>query len=340
MKADFSFTQHFVIDGVQNLVWSRDLYAIGDTTSVFKKAAAGDQSLAQAFSDARARAAAIELGGLGGWRLAKREEVDGVLNALDPTTVYMYFRPRTKQIPYRWVFATFDDGNEPSAVSIDGENYANTSLGRYPGGQQAGSPELNPYGVWLVKDMSAEVEEKLRPTLEPLRVYTESVDEQRLKPVSTYTVSKAESSFDFLSPAKGSAAVSATRSLNNRYFARYNLKSLPKGVLVGAEVLMAPMSWSGAPTPTIKIDMKSAAGASEQAEELWKFNESDFVGVWQPPNRARLELPEQVARNAYNVGDDLLLSFAADFNNCQFFVPELVVRFVEQENVLFGKPIP
>lgn len=339
-KPDFSFTQNFVIDGLQNLIWSRDLYAVGDTTVLFKRSAAGDQSLRDAFSDANAKARSAEIGGLSGWRLAKRDEVNQMLNTLDATTVYVYFRPKSEQIPYRWVFGAFDDGDAVKAVAVDGSNYANTSLGRLPNGQQPGSPELNPYGLWLVREMTPDVEQTIRPLAEELHQYREPVDEQRLKPVSTYSVTKTTNSFDLVPASESVATVSATRTLNSRFYGRYNLKQLPRGALVSAEVLMAPLSWSGSPTPTIKIDVTPGSDALDQAADLWALKRGESVGVWQPPNRARLELPEQIARNAFNVGDDLLFSFAADYNSCQFSPPELIIRFVREENVLFGKQLP
>ncbi|MBY5794990.1 hypothetical protein [Rhizobium leguminosarum] len=338
--ADFSFNQNFVIDGVQNLVWSRNLYAIGDTTALFKEASAGNQTLRDAFSSVKASAQAAAIGDLTGWRLAKRPEVDALLSTLDPTTIYIYFRARAVQIPYRWVFGAFDGGDAVQSVPVDGSNYSNTSLGRLPEGQQPGSPNLNPYGFWLVKEMTPEVERAIRPTAEPLRQYREPVEERRLNPVSTYSVLKAADSFAFDEPHQYSGTVSTTSTVNSRYYVRYNLKQLPKGVLVGAEVLMSPLSWSGSPTPTVKIDVMTGSNQLPVPADLWAFAAGEAIGVWQPPNRARLELPEQIARNAYNVGDDLFLSFSTDFNSCQFATPELIVRFVQEPNVLFGRQLP
>lgn len=338
---DFSFNQTFVIDGIQNLVWSRNLYVIGDTTTLFKEAAAGNQTLQQAFSRVNMNANAATIGELTGWRLAKRTEVDILLSTLDPTTVYAYFRARARQIPYRWVFGTFDDGDAVQSISIDGSDYANTSLGRLAKGRQPGSPELNPYGLWLVKELTPQVEYAIRPTAEPLRRYREPVEEQRLSPVGTYSVRKTADSFDLNGALQYSGTVSTTRMVNSRFYARYNLKQLPKGALVSAEVLMSPLSWSGSPTPTVKIEIKKTESNQPPAPaDLWAFAAADAINVWQPHNRARLDLPEQLARNAYNVGDALLLGLSADFNTCQFSTPELIVRFVREHNILYRGQLP
>src|SRR5262249_22912132 len=105
-------------------------------------------------------------------------------------------------------------------------------------------------------------------------------------------------------------------------------------------VLMSPLSWSGTPAPTIKIEVKKGSSQLQAPSDLWVFSAANIVGVWQPHNRVRLELPEQIARNAYNTGDGLLLGFSTDFNSCQFSTPELIVRFVREQNVLFGKQLP
>jgi hypothetical protein len=338
---DFSFNQNFVVDGVQNLVWSRNLYAIGDTTSLFKDASTGDQPLREAFSKVTASAKAAAIGNLTGWRLAKRQEVDALLGTLDPTTVYVYFRARARQLPYRWVFATFDDGDAVESIPVDGSNYSNTSLGRLPKERRPGSAYLNPYGLWLVKEMTAEVERAIRPTAEPLRQYSEPVEEQRLSPANTYLVVKTADTFSLNKDYQYAATVSTTRLLNNRFYTRYNLKPLPRGAFVSAEVLMNPITWSGSPTPTVKIDLKTGSSQlpSEPAD-FWAFSAGETIGIWQPPNRARLELPEHIARNAYNVGSDLFLGFSTDFNTCQFSAPNLIVRFVRDQNVLFNRRLP
>ncbi|ACI56870.1 hypothetical protein Rleg2_3603 [Rhizobium leguminosarum bv. trifolii WSM2304] len=339
-KPDFGFTQNFVIDGGQNLLWARNLYAVGDTTKLFKDAASGNQSVRDAYSNLSENAHGSTIGGLKGWRLATKSEVDTLLDSLDATTIYAYFRPRVAQIPYRWVFATFDNEVGSQSIPVDGVDYANTSLGRLPEGRQPGSPELNPYGVWLVKEMTSDVERAMKPIKEPLRQFREPIEERRVKPLATYSVSKTDDLLNLDESSRIVATVVTRRALNSRFYTRYSLRPLPRGALVTAEVPMSALSWSGSPMPTIKVAVRSGSNQSTSVEQLWEFGGSDTVGVWQPANRARLELPEQVARNAYNVGDDLVLSFSADFNDCQFAAPELIIRYVREANILFLRQLP
>lgn len=219
-------------------------------------------------------------------------------------------------------------------------NYANSSLGRVSIREQLGPPDLNAYGLWLVKDLTSDVEGPLQARSEPLHQYLEPIEELNLSPANTYSVVKQQGSLQVENAERPSAIVATTADLNERFYARYNLKGLPRGALVTAEVWMRALSWSGAPTPTIQIELKADSDLPSPTISLWKFTGGEVVGVWQPQSRARLELAEHIVRNAYNAGDNLYLAFSADFNTCEFAFPELIIRFVREENLLANRQLP
>ena len=336
--AGLSYTQAFVLDSAQNLAWSRDLYAIGDTTKLFKDAYARNESMADAYAKAERRAGATQIGGFTGWRLATRKEVESLLARMPPTTVYAYFRARSVQLPIRHVLATFEAGQTAEQVIVDGMLYDNTSGGRVWG--NIGTPELNPYGVWLVRSFSGEIEKSTAAVAQPLRQYLEPIEELRVRPANAYQVVRRDEVFEVLSSDPKVAKVTTTSALNTRFYARYNLKALPRGALVTAEVQLRGRSAYGAPLPIVKVEVGPGASQAPGPKELWAFANSAPVGIWQMPEAARLELPGHIARNAYNTEADLYLSFAASYNSCEFEIPEMIVRYVRAQNVLATRQLP
>lgn len=335
----FRFTQTFLIDQVQNLLWSRELYAIGDTTQVFKEVYDGNESLAVAYGKVKSRASTAVIGDLGGWRLATANELNSLLEHLAPTTVYAYFRARSVQLPTRSVLGTVDESADPARISVDGILYADSCLGRARG--HIGDPQLNRYGFWLVKVLSPDIEKAQAPMAEQLRQYFEPVDEQSVRPVNVVQIAKREEEFEPIAPSPAFAIVSTTLALNSRFFARYNLKPLPRGALVSAEVRLRGRSAEGAPIPTVSVRIDAGANqASKNDKALWEFAGGTPVGVWQMPGSARLELPEHIVRNAFNARADFYLGFFANVNKCEFEIPEVIVRYVRESNLLIARQLP
>jgi len=328
-----------VVDATQDLVWSRNLYAIGDTTKLFKDAYARNESVADAYGKASQRAATAQIGGFSGWRLATQKEVESLLGRMPTATVYAYFRARSVQLPISHVIATFDAGAPAEHVTVDGMIYDNTAGGRARWG--IGSPEINPYGVWLVRGYAGEVEKGTAAVAQPLRQYLEPIEELRLSPANVYQVVKRDEAVELLSMApKAAAKVSTTPALNTRFYTRYNFKGLPRATLVTAEVQLRGRSSDGAPAPIVKVEVAQGSAQSGALRELWAFAKPTPVGIWQMPEAARLELPGHIARNAYNSADDLYLSFAASYNTCEFEIPELIVRYVREQNLLARRQLP
>ena len=338
--AGFRFTQTFVLDGEQGLLWSRDLYAVGDTVNAFKEAYGGNESMSSAYDKVRARASGARIGGVAGWRLATRSELDHLLARLAPATIYAYFRARSVQLPSRSVLGTYDAAGGPeNQVPVDGMLYENTAIGRPRG--YLGSPERNRFGLWLVRALSPDIDQAQTPVAEPLRQYYEPIEEQWLKPVNVYQVVKREESYERSGSAPSAAMVSTTLALNSRFFARYNLKPLPRGTLVTAEVVMRGRSSSGSPASTVTVQINPASiDTSRSLNDLWTFAGGSRVGTWQMPGAAKLELPEHIMRNVFNANESFYLSFSADFNACEFEIPDVIVRYVLERNVLHSRPLP
>jgi hypothetical protein len=174
-----------------------------------------------------------------------------------------------------------------------------------------------------------------------LRHYYEPVEEQRLRPVDAFQISKRSETFEVMSQAPAVATVSTTLALNSRFVGRYNLKPLPRGALVSAEVSMRGLSASGAPLPTVLVQIR--AGSDQKltgAKELWSFPDGVDAGIWQMLGNARLELPQHIVRNVFNTGEDFYLAFSANFNSCAFEIPEVIVRYVREPNLLIRRPLP
>lgn len=337
--AAFRFNAHVVLDGAQNLIWARNLYVLGDTTVAYKNAYGGNESFSTALSKVKAQAASASAAGLTGWRLATQKELDTLMDRLAPTTIYAYFRPRTPDPPMRSVMGAFDLLEGGQRVVVDGVLYSNTSDGRATG--NLGGAELNRYGFWLVKSLTPDVERTLAPTTEALREYYEPVEERRLKPVDTFQVRRRDGVFEFDTASAKTASVSTTVAFNTRFYARYDLKPLPRGALVSAEVYMRGLSANGAPLPTVLVQMKPGASQkSADPKELWAFAGGTDAAAWQMLGNARLELPAHISRNAYNTQEDFYLGFSGNVNSCTFQIPEVIIRFVREQNLLIRRQLP
>lgn len=335
----FGFTEHFVLDGPQNLLWSRNLYAIGDTTVAYKIAYAGNESFGSALSKIKATASSASVGGVSGWRLATPAELNTLLERLAPTTIYAYFRPRVPDLPIRSVMGALDYLEEGTRVVADGMLYSNTSDGRASG--HYGGAELNRFGFWMVKSLTPDVERAVARVAEPLRQYYEPVEERRLKPVDVFQLRRRNEVVDADPTRPVSAIVSTTTALNARFVARYNMKPLPRGALVSAEVLMRGLSGNGAPLPTVLVQVIAGAAQKTTApKDLWALAGSTDAGIWQMLGNARLELPAHIVRNTFNTQEDFYIGFSANFNSCTFQIPEVIVQFVREQNLLVRRQLP
>jgi hypothetical protein len=335
---DFRFTPTFVLDGVQNLLWSRDLYALGDTTQLFRDAFDSREPFAAAYARVNERAASLSIGRVSGWRVATQKELDELFRKLLPTTVAAYFRARPARLSTISVLGIVEPGVAAGTVPVDGMLYSNTSLGR---ARRVGPPNTNPYGVWLVRTLSPDIERSFASTADDVRQFLEPVEEQRLLPADVYQVSRQGEAYQLLATPRESASVSTTTTLNSRFYARYNLRPLPRGALVSAEVQMRGRSASGNPPPIVSVQVvQSSIQTVTAPQELWTFANGTAVGIWQMPGNARLEMPEHILRNVYNGGEAILLSFSASYNSCEFEIPEIIVRYVQESNILSRRPLP
>jgi hypothetical protein len=135
--------------------------------------------------------------------------------------------------------------------------------------------------------------------------------------------------------------VATTLALNTRFYARYNLKPLPRGALVSAEVLLRAHSAAGSPIPILTVQINTDLTPNTASpKDLWTFAKGTQVGIWQMPGSARLELPEGMVRNAFNMEGGLYLGFSANVNKCDFEIPELIVRYVRVANLLINRQLP
>jgi hypothetical protein len=339
----YLFTHTFVIDQGRRLLWSRNLYAIGDTTVLFKGYDEGRETLQAAYDRLAPLASAVRIGGLIGWRLATRTELDALFKDLDLPSIYAYFRHRSIEGPRApGVIGAFSQA-VPQRVLVDGVFYTNTLQRRVALASIPPLAERNPYGTWLVQPLTPQIERELVEA-EPLLKYFEPIEEQILEPLQVFEVTKradADDAFDVPSEPPREALVSTTLRRNTRFYAHYNLKPIPRGALVSAEVVLRGTAYGGEPSPTVTVAVLPGEKlASRTPRSLWNFAGGQRVGIWQMPGNARLELPPLVANNASNTQGELILAFSANVNSCGFEIPTLVVRYVREENLLSRRSLP
>jgi len=247
----FRFTQNFVLDGAQNLVWARDLFAAGNTMQRFAEAYGGRETFSTAYSRMRSDISQLKLGAIAGWRLATQAEVDRLMERLSPPTIYAYFRPRASGLPTRNVVGVLEPGANNDSVKAAGVLYSNSLLGRAKPRDVAGA-QLNPYGFWIVRDITRQVEQTEGLRAEGLLQYFEPVETMRVQPIGMFRAHKSANGVDISDGLTESVALSVKPTEEIRSITLYNLRPIPRGALVSAEVAMRGLSASGSPTPSMR----------------------------------------------------------------------------------------
>ena len=337
INTSFRFTHDTIVDVNQKLLWARNLYALGDSRDLFRELYNGNRNANFAYDEVESKASASKVAGFAGWRLAKAIELDGLFLALEPTSVYAYFRPPIAKWGSESVIGVVRPRSIVGSVEVDGVIYDNIFRGRARHG--LGGPDKNAYGTWLVRSLSPTELAAVVTASEALVEAVEPVTEVAIEPVEVFQPTKAEGGV-VLGPASGVASVYVRDGKDSRFVARYNLGTLPPGELASMEVLMRGLSGSGEPMTTVTLFAREGTAATPSSSALWSFEGSTKVGVWQMTSNARFEVPRHIGQNAFNSRQSIVLSFSANFNECSFEIPHLIVRYVAEAHVLRKRQFP
>lgn len=333
----FRFTHDTVVDVSEKHLWARNIYALGDSTELFREAFNGNRSAAATYDEVESKASRLKIAGLTGWRLAKATDLDGLFLAMESTSIYAYFRPPLAKAGSDSVIGIVKPQSSVGSVEVDGVIYDNVYRGRARRG--LGGPDKNAYGVWLVRSLSASELVAAVARSEAFVEAVEPVTEIALDPVEAVQVTRSDGEV-VLGRASEVASVSVRNGKDSRLVTRYNFGTLPPGELVSLEVVMRGGSGSGEPLTTVSLFARQGSAESKAAEGLWSVEGSTKVGVWQMTSSAKLEVPRHIGQNAFNSRESLVLTFTANFNECSFEVPQLVVRYVAQAQVLRRRQFP
>lgn len=334
-------TPHFVVDTINGLVWSRELFALGTTEERFSAAYSGKETYARAFEKVRRDAQAQAIGGLTGWRLATSTEVDSLMSKMAPATLYMYFRThRTIAGPSNVIGAMEPAGSSPQIPSR-GVQHSNIIRGPFStSGHGLGLPEINTYGFWLVQPITPALASVVNSAV-PAREIFEPIEEFVLTSLETFQPKRKGAAFEAVAPVDGTALVDSTGGAQTRFVALYSFKPAPRGALAGMELLMEGLAASGTPMPLVEISIRARDRADlTSPEDLWKCGDAEPVGVWRFPNSVKLTLPDPPVGNAYRGEGFLYACFMVDYNTVHFRPPPLTIRYVRDTNVLTSRVSP
>ena len=147
---DYSYTKEIVFGSSRNLVWLRDLYAIGNTSELLSSLESGEKTYAQTIRQIKSLVDNLNIAGIRKWRVATNAEVSDLLSDLGSPTAFQMFRDNKSRIIGRSVLAAVipNDGDSFND-SIRGVIYTNHLQDESSG---PASANLNPFGIWVVAE--------------------------------------------------------------------------------------------------------------------------------------------------------------------------------------------
>ncbi|MDJ0712394.1 MAG: toll/interleukin-1 receptor domain-containing protein [Woeseiaceae bacterium] len=313
-----------ILDIDSQLVWVKNIYAVGYTKALFEKSRTGEGSLAHDIKAIRDKASVLDLGGITEWRLATTQDV-ATLRKIDPSAVFLaFYNGRPGPLDVIGIYQ-----NENGDVSSWGYQHANHLQGPYENNWIQG----NDYGVWLVSDTGEGLEPK---DGKPVHARPEQTDEKALTPIIAGRLMKSGEMITSDWDGIANGLIGNLESDDTRTVFEYSLKSLDRGGYVRAELLLDVTQRSGDGEATISIYQGDGLvkDGDWNPDGLKSTNQNETI-TWSAEQNIRVELPAHILRNFFNTGETVGFHFRySGKGNIHFKSPILIVTYVEKGNLL------
>ena len=318
--------EQVIWDSKSGRVWARDIFLLGTTKELFKASEAGTATISQDLAAIDTKAEQLTLGGLSDWHLATADEMQ-TLKAIDGSALFLAFATRRIAGGATNLIGIYRaaDGN----VAVWGYQYANYLQGPYDNHWYQG----NDFGVWLAHKPVANLISGVG-----VRSLPERRTEERLKPILTGLMVRKGSAITGQDEPNADGFVGNLDADDRRTVFIYSLKTLGRGVLVQAEVVLAPVQASGMGTVAVSLYESNGVFRPDRAGD-WgprplNVQEHDRL-TWDGKRQVRLTLPEHVVRNIFNGGTLLGLHFQyTGKGDLRFEAPALVITYIKDQDLL------